>query len=250
MQAVPHRILEGAATANLFGQSVASAGDADGDGYADVIVGAPGYNGNRGRAYLYRGGPSFDAAADLLLDGDATGDATRFGWSVAGAGDVDRDGHGDVLVGAQYFAGAAGKAHLYRGGPSLDNATDLTVYGAGSLNGYFGYSVAAAGDADGDGFGDLLVGAYGENSINGRAYLFRGGASLDPSSDLTLSGNGYFGWSVASIRRGKCGIFYPVGTGDWALFIARPAGNNNRQLAEPDLAGREVIREEFPLTSV
>jgi hypothetical protein len=98
---------------------------------------------NRGRAYLYRGGPSFDATADLLPDGDATGDASRFGWSVAGAG-----------------------------------------------------------DANGDGFGDLLVGAYGENGGNGRAYLFRGGASLDPASDLTLSGNGYFGWSVASIPRG------------------------------------------------
>jgi hypothetical protein len=121
---------------------------------------------------------------------------------VAGAGDVDRDGYGDVLVGAYYWSGAAGKAYLFRGGSSMDNVADLAVSGAGSLAGYFGYSVAGAGDANGDGFGDLLVGAYGENGGNGRAYLFRGGASLDPASDLTLSGNGYFGWSVASIPRG------------------------------------------------
>ncbi len=123
------------------------------------------------------GGPSLDTTADLLLDGEAVGDASRFGFSVAPAGDVDRDGYGDLLIGAYYWTGAEGKAYLYRGGPAMDVVADLALYGAGSLSGLFGYSAASAGDVNGDGYADMVVGAHGENSSNGRAYLFRGGAA-------------------------------------------------------------------------
>jgi len=128
---------------------------------------------------------------------DAAGDASRFGFSVATAGDVDHDGYGDLLIGAYYWSGAAGKAYLYRGGPSMDTLADLALYGAGTLAGYFGYSAASAGDVNGDGYADMVVGAYGENGSNGRAYLFRGGAALDATSDLTMSATAYFGFSVA-----------------------------------------------------
>jgi hypothetical protein len=202
MDATADLTLSGQGTQNYFGNSVAPAGDVDGDGYADALVGAFGYNGSRGRVYLYRGGPSLDTTADLLLDGEAAGDASRFGFSVASAGDVDRDGYGDLLIGAYYWSGAAGKAYLYRGGPAMDTLADLALYGAGSLAGYFGYSAASAGDVNGDGYADMVVGAYGENSSNGRAYLFRGGAALDAASDLTMSATAYFGFSVAWLGAG------------------------------------------------
>ena len=170
----------------------------DGDGYADALVGAFGYNGNRGRVYLYRGGPSLDTTADLLLDGEAVGDASRFGFSVASAGDVDRDGYGDLLIGAYYWTGAEGKAYLYRGGPAMDVVADLALYGAGSLSGLLRIQRRLGGGRQRRRLRATWSWVhYGENSSNGRAYLFRGGAALDATSDLTMSGTAYFGFSVA-----------------------------------------------------
>jgi hypothetical protein len=74
--------------------SVSSAGDVNGDGYADAIVGALGYNSGQGRSYIYFGGSSIDNTADVTMTGEGTGDC--FGSSVASAGDIERGecGHG------------------------------------------------------------------------------------------------------------------------------------------------------------
>ncbi|HEY6572692.1 MAG TPA: integrin alpha, partial [Candidatus Eisenbacteria bacterium] len=93
--------LVGVVPGETFGCSVASAGDVNGDTYADVIVGAyqSGTAANpSGRAYIYFGGPRADDRADVVLSGEAAGDA--FGVSVSGAGDVNHDGFADVIVGA------------------------------------------------------------------------------------------------------------------------------------------------------
>ena len=106
-----------------------TAGDVNGDGYADVIVGAH-FNdaggSNAGRAYVYYGGPAADAVADLILTGAAAGDL--FGYSVGTAGDGNGDGFADVIVGAyQNDAGGtdAGRAYVYYGGPGADAVADL-----------------------------------------------------------------------------------------------------------------------------
>jgi len=107
----------GEATSDGFGTSVATAGDLNGDGYSDVVVGAPGNASDTGKAYLYLGGASgLSASASWTAVGEAAGD--RFGASVATAGDVNGDGYSDVVVGAHSHSSYTGKAYLYLGGAS------------------------------------------------------------------------------------------------------------------------------------
>ena len=170
-----------------FGISVASAGDVNGDGYDDVIVGAYRYDAgeaDEGGAFVFLGGPGgIDATPDTVLEGNQP--AARFGRSVAGAGDVDHDGYADVIVGAyEYDAGEndEGAAFVFRGGPGgiasggpANAATRLESNQAGSD---FGISVAGAGDVDADGYADVLVGAsaYDDGETDeGAFFLFRGG---------------------------------------------------------------------------
>ena len=194
-----------AATDNSFGVSVASAGDVDGDGYGDVIIGAYRSNGNQGRAYLYRGSAAGLATTPTTLTEPSAGTGNYFGVSVAGVGDVDGDGYADVLVGAHGTSSFQGRAYLYRGSPTglATTPTTLAAPGAAVSNSYYGYSVASAGDVNGDGYADVLVGAYGAGSSAGRAYLYAGAATGLTATPTTLTepnaGNGNsFGRSVAS----------------------------------------------------
>ena len=187
-------VLTGAIPGETFGCSVASAGDVNGDSFADVIVGA--YQSGSagvptGRAYIYFGGPRADDRADVTLSGEGANDA--FGVCVAAAGDVNRDGFGDVIVGAYEndAKGAnAGRAYVFFGGAKMDAGSDLVLTGEAAGDA-FGYSVAGAGDVNRDGFSDVIVGAY-ENSARGagagRAYVFFGAARPDPLPDAILSG--------------------------------------------------------------
>ncbi len=196
----------GAAVNDELGWAVASAGDVNGDGYADVIVGAP-YNdaggADAGRAYIYFGGPAADAVPDLTLTGAAPGDV--FGYSVAGAGDVNGDGYDDVIVGAignDVGGNLAGQAYVFFGGASPNSVADLTLTGAAATD-ELGYSVAGAGDVNGDGFADVIVGAPLNDAGGtdfGRAYVFFGGTIPNNSADVTVTGaatNDELGYSVA-----------------------------------------------------
>jgi hypothetical protein len=196
-------VASGEATGNFFGVSVAPAGDVNGDGYSDVVVGANAYANYAGKAYLYLGGPSGLSAADAWTASGETV-SSQFGYSVGTAGDVNGDGYSDVIVGAySYHPGSTtGKAYLYLGGPSgLSAAAAWTAWGEDESN-YFGYSIAAAGDVNGDGYSDVIVGAYGNTGFTGRAYLYLGGLSgLSSPSAWTASGEAEtndFGCSVAT----------------------------------------------------
>lgn len=164
---------------NQFGKAVASAGDINGDGYADLIVGAPLGN---GAAYVYLGGPSglgaTPSAASTLLP---TASSTNFGSAVASAGDVNGDGYADVVVGAP-FPASQGAVFVYLGGANGLGATPplpsaITI----SPGGGFGTAVASA-DANGDGYSDVIVGAPAAtyNGITpgpGKVYVYRGSSS-------------------------------------------------------------------------
>lgn len=176
-------------TGDVFGCSVAWIGDVNGDGYDDFLIGAFRFPeiASYGKAYLYFGGPSLDEVADLVIPAPA-GNTAWFGVSVASAGDFNGDSYPDFIVGAQQ-SGTEGKAFIFHGGPSLDATPDLTLVGetTGALTA-FGQSVAPAGDVNGDGFGDVIVGAPLYGNRPGRAYVFFGGAAPDAVPDRVFTG--------------------------------------------------------------
>jgi len=194
-----------------FGRSVSSAGDVDGDGFGDVVIGAPGYddfNPNQGRAFVFMGSASGLAAAPAWYSGGDYTYAMSFGESVAGAGDVNGDGFADVVIGVSAYGNVQsneGRAAVYLGSPSGVEATPVWTYEANVENAHLGNSVSSAGDVNGDGYSDVVVGAYGYEAgqpYEGRAYVFLGSSSGPASSPVwTVEGNqdyAQFGWSVSS----------------------------------------------------
>jgi uncharacterized repeat protein (TIGR01451 family) len=188
-------------TLDIFGNSVASAGDVNGDGYADAIVGAFNYNNSRGRVYVFHGSasglsesPVFSATGENLSD--------NFGYAVGSAGDVNGDGYSDVIVGAYGYGSIQGKVYVYHGSMSgLSASAAFTTTGENNGN-YFGESVGTAGDVNGDGYADIIVGAYGCDDFRGRIYVYHGSSSgLSGSPAFTATGvNSWdrLGQSVAS----------------------------------------------------
>ncbi|MDG1483407.1 MAG: MopE-related protein [Myxococcota bacterium] len=208
-------ILTGSADDDRAGISVGWTGDANNDTYLDLLVGADQEDSggsNAGAAYLIYGGATGThslADADLVLTGAAADD--NAGISVAGAGDVDGDGNDDLLIGAdQEDSGGtnAGAAYLVYGGTtgshSLSSA-DAILTGEAASD-YAGHSVSTAGDANDDGYDDVIIGAYGNDesdSSAGAAYIvygpFSGTMSLS-DADAMLVGeiaSDYAGYSVS-----------------------------------------------------
>ena len=144
---------------------MATAGDVNGDGFADVIVGASGYDNGQtdeGRAFVYHG-----SAAGLATTAAWTAESdqanARFGSSVATAGDVNGDGFSDVIVGAYAYDNGQtdeGRAFVYHGlGGGLSQRPPPGPRSRTRLGAEFGFSVATAGDVNGDGYSDVIVGA-------------------------------------------------------------------------------------------
>jgi len=191
-------VFTGETAVDLLGVSVASAGDVNSDGYADLIIGASGFDAagvNRGRAYVFSG-----RTGDTIhvFTGGADGDG--LGWSVASAGDVNNDGFDDLIVGAsRNDAGGvdAGRAYVYSG----RTGGMLHVFTGEAADDRFSFSVASAGDVNSDGSDDLIIGAWGNDAggINaGRAYLFSGQTGDTIHVFTGGQGNAWLGTSVAS----------------------------------------------------
>jgi len=205
MAATPAWTAESDQAAALFGMSVASAGDVNGDGYDDVLVGAPSFNNGQndeGRAYLYLGS-STGLAPTPAWTSESDQDGAYFGFPVASAGDVNGDGYDDVLVGAHLFDDVEsneGRTFLYLGSSTgLASSAAWTADGE-ELEAWLGYSLASAGDVNGDGYDDVIAGARNIGS-KGRALVYLGSASgLSASAAWTVDGdqNGAeFGVAVA-----------------------------------------------------
>ncbi len=193
-------------TANArFGFSVSTAGDANGDGYSDVLVGTPYWN--NGMAAMYMG--TSGGIYDVPIWGPSEGTTwIRFGYSLACAGDINGDGYSDVIVGApEYSDGQTyeGRAYVYYGNSSGASSTADWTVESDQANAYLGQCVATAGDVNGDGFSDVIVGApnYDDTQTDeGKAYLYFGsaeGPSADPNwSKVSNVANARYGYSVAN----------------------------------------------------
>ena len=185
------------------GYSVASAGDVNGDGYDDILIGA--YNDCDGGDWAGQTYLIFGKASGWSMDTDLSASDASFlgedgndysGYSVSGAGDVNGDGYDDILIGAignDEGGSNAGQTYLIFGktsGWSMDiglSASDASFWGEDAGD-YSGWSVAGAGDVNGDGYNDILIGAPGkyDDDSRGQTYLILGKAS-GWSMDTNLS---------------------------------------------------------------
>lgn len=183
-----------------LGYSVSGVGDVNADGVPDLIVGAHqrrlGGWVQVGSAYVFSGA---DGSLIYQWDGGAQGDA--FGRSVSEAGDVNADNVPDMIIGASWTdpggRSLAGSAYVYSGA----DGSLLHQWDGLARDNYFGTSVSAAGDTNGDGFDDLVIGATGADpnglSSAGSSYLYSGrDGSMLHRWDGSSTGS-EFGFSIA-----------------------------------------------------
>ena len=190
--------------ADNLGFSVSSAGDVNGDGFDDVVIGANWYdNGNvnnAGAAFVYLGSAG-GLSSNFVWAGMGSSSNDEFGYAVSEAGDVNGDGYADIIIGTF----GADSAYIYYGnGDGIDDGTDQTLTEQDGSK--FGTTVSFAGDVNQDGFADVIVGApsylSGQGSVRGRAFVYYGSDSgVGSTADwIAEAGNDntFFGISVSN----------------------------------------------------
>lgn len=190
----PSQTIDGAMAGGRFGAAL-GCGDFNGDGRADLVVGAPRADGGRGEFIVYVA--SSLGALRLSFRVSATA-VNSLGIAIAAGRDLDNDGYADFVVGAPGTTVSsmanAGSAGVYFGDPMLSATTQrsITING-GAANEVFGVAVALAGDVDADGFADLVVGSPGyamPMTSSGRLSMYGGRASWTTLPRATMQRTG------------------------------------------------------------
>ena len=188
--------VNGISSFDLSGYSVSGAGDVNGDGFDDLMIGAyrADPHGNySGQSYVVFGGTGLAASIELsalngtngfTANGISTNDAA--GSSVSGAGDVNGDGVDDILI------GAGTKSYVVYSGSAMPGTIELSALNG--TNGFrangSGFAVSGAGDMNGDGFGDILIGApftAPHGPFSGQSYVVYGGGEVPPTPTPTAT---------------------------------------------------------------
>ncbi|MFM7640435.1 MAG: integrin alpha, partial [Cyanobium sp.] len=220
-------VINGTNSQDISGTSVAAAGDVNGDGLADLLVGAPKSDPtsgmNAGRSYVVFGKTTTTAIqlsgiaagnGGFVINGQSSNEQT--GFSVSSAGDINGDGLADLLIGAPYSDPATGvdvgKAYVIFGKSShITSIPPLSPIELASLSASDGFaitgqantqltglSVASAGDVNGDGFADLIIGGVNPNMlpfVEGYAYVVYGAPNLT-SINLSSITSGVGGFRI------------------------------------------------------
>lgn len=238
----------GFASKDYFGFSVAGVGDITGDGFEDVIAGAPFHDGNAkdsGGAFIMT--PKNDGFHGIYIAGLNTGD--RLGASVSSAGDVNNDSIPDFMVGYPYGGtqDAGGVAVFLGKGNNTQIGSHMTIDGL-SAKDHAGTSIASVKDVDSDGINDILMGSPGADIFDpvsgktlldvGRVQLFSGATGDEIWSVDGVAAKDNFGWALAS------GDVNNDGTGD-AIIGAKGAdilgGSQNKPRLVKDVGSISVI---------
>jgi hypothetical protein len=208
LSSVPDQIISAGQAGAFFGRGLAIPGDLDNDGFDDLAVGAPEFDGpntNSGRAYLFPGSASGAAVSpSWFVDGDSLEE--QYGFELAGLGDVDGDGLPDLGVTSRDGGSAAsdGHAEVFHGNnaglsTSPSATLELNAFGANT-----GWSIAG-GDFDCDGHSDVALGSHTYNTVDapgGVVAIFEGGPGGLETSPAALLNSGVadalFGISTAA----------------------------------------------------
>ena len=232
--------IEGQVGGDFFGAGLGISSDFTADNQPDLLVGAPGVssttNDDIGRIHVYAGGPGMGTIPFMAAEGP--GVTSALGFSIAGIGDYNGDGVGDIIAGAPYYDDDGGQDRgrvlIWFGGAAADNVPDYNRSGQ-RANARLGYAVSAAGDVRNAGTNDAMVSAPGyvrtdgtvDTHQHGRVYTIAGGSSEGDDPIIVGAGSvpgAFYGGAVAG-----GGDANGDGYSDW--IIGAPTDNSAGTLA-------------------